>query len=647
MLIVQSHFNIRPIYKYWGHLNSRAFLLVIFFLLSSTSLFASGDALYYFAIGKMAMEQGNFIQADSLFEIAQQLDPGSVEIIKERLVTLSYLQDYQKIIELSKKASWNDVQDEDITEMIAEAYAQIGDLTNARHYFEKAAEISKDNKGKLYFALYEIAMQQGHQRDAKRYLEKSDAYARDDATTLYRIAMVYGEQQEEEKFVSTLKRIINHHPDHVQANLMLGHYYFQKKEYSAALEYLETAKENAPFLPYTSIREIIFSYYFTKQYDKVLIYDEYLAPSQFDTNLAKIFLVSAFFTEQYNEALKYGEKILAEEHKLEPNIRDQTLEIMALAEYRLSNYENAYTLFSEIQDDEFLFRNLTSIADISQHTKKGELLLRITDFLEMKEQDTPSSPLRIITAHFYALNDSLQKADSLLQAIDPKTIDDDNLLNLLAYTYLKVHDDISTAMTLLERRTDVSIPSTLWIGNYYAAEKEYTQAIPYLEEAIRVEPDRIDTYFLLASIYHQMGDIRSEIVLLEKAVARFPDNAELLNWLGYTLVDNDIRLYTGLKLLKKAVAIDSDNLYIWDSLAWAYYKIGDYQRALEAMSLVIENDMQDTSVRYHLGNIYWKLGNINKAKENWELAIKIDNNLEDRKKAEEMLLKVLSHDYSE
>jgi tetratricopeptide (TPR) repeat protein len=615
--------------------------------LSSISLLAVDNALYYFSLGQIAMEQGNFAQADSLFEIAQQLDPVSTEIIKERLVTLYWLEDYQKIIELGKEAVSNGMRDGEIIEMIAESYVQIGDLKNARHYFEEAVKVSEENKGRLYFSLYEVAMKQDDVRTAKKYLEQAEVHARDDATILYQIAMAYGKHQEKEKFVASLKKLISYHPEHVQANLMLGDYYFQEKEFDTALEYLETAKEKAPFLPHISTREMIFSYYLTRQYDKVLMYDQYLTPSQLDIGLAKVFLLSAFFTEQYNVALKYGELILAEENKLEPDIRDQTLEMMAMAEYRLANYENAYTLFSEIQNDGLLFRNLRPISDISQHTKKGEILERITNFLEMKEQDSLSYPLRIVTAHFYALNDSLQKADSLLQELDTEQVDDDNLINLLAYTYLKVREDVSTAETLLERRTDASISPALWLGNYYAAEEEYEKAIPYLREAISVDPDRQSTYLLLASAYHQIGNTREETAVLEKAVARFPENAELLNWLGYTLVENDIRLYTALKLLKQAVALDPDNLYIWDSLAWAYYKIGDYQRALEAMNPVIENDIQDTTVLYHLGNIYWKLGNIEKARENWELAIKIDNNPEDRKKAEEMLLKVLSDNYSE
>jgi tetratricopeptide (TPR) repeat protein len=614
--------------------------------LSSTSLLALGNALYYFSLGQMAIQQGNFAQADSLFEIAQQLDSGSREIIKERLAALYFLQDYQKIIELGKDAISKGMDDEDIIEIVAESYVQIGDLKNAQHFFEKAVKISEENKGRLYFNLYEVAMKQGNIGAAKKYLEKSENYAGADAKILYRIAMVYGEQQEDEKFVSTLKRLLLYQPDHLQANLMLGNYYFREKEYETALEYLESAKENAPFLPVVSTREMIFSYYFTRQYNKVLMYEKDVEPSLFDINLRKIFLLSAFFTDQYNTALKYGEQILAEGDKLEPDIRDQTLEIMALAEYRLSNYENAYILFSQIQNEEFLFHNLTPIATISQHTKKGELLERTANFLEKKEGNILSSPLRVVTAHFYALNDSLQKADSLLQSIDPQTIDDDNLINLLAYTYLKVRNDTATAMMLLEKSMDVSTSPTLWFGNYYATEKEYEKAIPYLEEAIQSEPDRINTYFLLASMYHEIGDIKSEIALLESAIDRFPDNAELLNWLGYTLADNNMRLYTALKLLKKAVSLDSDNLYIWDSLAWAYYKIGDYQRALKAMKPVIDNEMQDTTVRYHLGNIYWKLGNTEKARENWELAIKIDNNSEARRKAEEMLSNILSIDQS-
>ncbi|MCK4339027.1 MAG: hypothetical protein KAW87_03445, partial [Candidatus Cloacimonetes bacterium] len=63
----------------------------------------------------------------------------------------------------------------------------------------------------------------------------------------------------------------------------------------------------------------------------------------------------------------------------------------------------------------------------------------------------------------------------------------------------------------------------------------------------------------------------------------------------------------------------------------------------ESMKLVLEKDVQDTVIRYHIGNIYWKLGQIESAKENWNLAVEIDNNEEAKLQSEEMLRKLKSN----
>ena len=235
-----------------------------------------------------------------------------------------------------------------------------------------------------------------------------------------------------------------------------------------------------------------------------------------------------------------------------------------------------------------------------------------------------------------------KKALKYLSKAEENSGNNFNLIYRIAIEYTRQRDE-KKFIELLEKVIPLKpnfIQANIWVADYYFKNENYTKAIPYIKNVMERDGFNIDSYFMLATIYNKTDSLQKEIDILEKGIKCFPENADLLNWLGYTLADNDIRLDYALTLLKKAISIDSTNVYIWDSVAWAYYKLGENKKALESMKLVLECDIQDTAIRYHLGNIYWKLGKIDSAKENWKMAIEINNEEEAKVMAEEMLKKL-------
>jgi len=62
------------------------------------------------------------------------------------------------------------------------------------------------------------------------------------------------------------------------------------------------------------------------------------------------------------------------------------------------------------------------------------------------------------------------------------------------------------------------------------------------------------------------------IAALKKTLALKPDNADALNYLGYTYAEKGERLDEAIVLIKRALILERDNGYILDSRAWAYYQ---------------------------------------------------------------------------
>ncbi|MCK4357855.1 MAG: tetratricopeptide repeat protein [Candidatus Cloacimonetes bacterium] len=582
--------------------------LILFFLNCNLS---ASNSYYYFTLAEIAMNNGNYAKADSLLQQAQKLDPNSKEILKERLNALYYLGENKKIIKLCKKAIKKNPDNPELYLILVDSYQKLDNI-----------------------------------KKAKKYLNKAEKYAGDDVDIMYRIAIQSAKLNEKEIFFSLLKKILEIQPDFVNANAWLGDYYFQQNDYKKAIEYLQhllNYKESILTTHSTFFRELILSYYYTQNYKKIIELSKSLPLENLGPTVMRILFVSSFKTQNYNATVYYGNIILQKSEKLDQEFKDETNEILAIAEYKLQNYDKAFDCFSKIKNEKILLGNLKIISTISHLINNGDLLNHLMVSYSKGDNDTLFFILQTMTAQFYAEKDSLQYASNILEKIDttklPIKYGDDYILTLLSYTYLKTKDDVSTATELLNKRKDKTPHTHLWIGNFYKNEKQYEKAIYYHKEAIKEDSTNIATYFSLATIYNTQKELENEIIVLENAIQLFPDNAELLNWLGYTLVDNDTRLDYSLILLQKAISLDPDNVYIWDSLAWAYYKFGNYAEALKSMKLVLEKDVQDTVIRYHIGNIYWKLGQIESAKENWNLAIEIDNNEEAKLQSEEMLKK--------
>jgi tetratricopeptide (TPR) repeat protein len=94
----------------------------------------------------------------------------------------------------------------------------------------------------------------------------------------------------------------------------------------------------------------------------------------------------------------------------------------------------------------------------------------------------------------------------------------------------------------------------------------------------------------------------------KKALELYPDQPLVLNYLGYTWVDQGVNLEEAFKMLRKAVDLRPTDGYIVDSLGWANYKLGHYEEATEELEKAIEMKPADPVVNDHLGDAYWRLG---------------------------------------
>ena len=133
---------------------------------------------------------------------------------------------------------------------------------------------------------------------------------------------------------------------------------------------------------------------------------------------------------------------------------------------------------------------------------------------------------------------------------------------------------------------------------------------------------------------------------MRKALELQPEQPHVLNYLGYSWIDQGINLDEGMKMIKRAVDQRPDDGYIVDSLGWAYYRIGNYEDAVKNLERAIDLKPEDPTINDHLGDAYWRVGRTLEAKFQWAHARDLKPEPEELPKIEAKIENGLADDTS-
>lgn len=113
-----------------------------------------------------------------------------------------------------------------------------------------------------------------------------------------------------------------------------------------------------------------------------------------------------------------------------------------------------------------------------------------------------------------------------------------------------------------------------------------------------------------------------------------PDQPQILNYMGYSLLERKEKLDQAMRMILLAAEKAPDSYHIIDSLGWAYYKTGDFQKALQYLERAMELESTDPIVNDHLGDVLWTLGRKMEAKFQWKKSLSFNPEPIDQKNTE-------------
>ena len=215
-------------------------------------------------------------------------------------------------------------------------------------------------------------------------------------------------------------------------------------------------------------------------------------------------------------------------------------------------------------------------------------------------------------------------------------------------------DAIAHLEKLMKERPD-DVEVVMALGNVQRSRKKFAEAAETYTKAINLigQPERGHwiLYFYRGTSYERSKQWDKAEPDLKKALELVPDGlpagkAQVMNYLAYSWVDQNINIEEAFKMLTQAVELAPRDGMIIDSLGWAYYRMGRYEDAVRELEKAVELKPGDSTINDHLGDAYWKVGRKLEAKFQWDHAKvsdpeheelvkilkKIDNGLEEEPK---------------
>jgi tetratricopeptide (TPR) repeat protein len=234
---------------------------------------------------------------------------------------------------------------------------------------------------------------------------------------------------------------------------------------------------------------------------------------------------------------------------------------------------------------------LLSLADLYESVKKPQMAIKVY------ERVPAGSPLK--------RNAQIQQATDL-DAADRS----DEAIKILKDVVAQDPKDLEAIMAL---------------GNIERGRKKFADCSETYTKGIDVtaanqdKPNWVYFYFRGICLERSKQWAKAEVDM-RKALELQPEQPHVLNYLGYSWIDQGINLDDAMKMIKRAVDQRPDDGYIVDSLGWAYYRIGNYDDAVKQLERAIDLKPEDPTINDHLGDAYWRVGRKLEAKFQWQHA---------------------------
>jgi tetratricopeptide (TPR) repeat protein len=506
---------------------------------------------------KLAIEQ---------YEQIVKLQPDSMDdhLLLGRLYRLN--NDLQKAESEFKTAVKLDPQSEEAVTTLAYLYNELGDTARATQVLSSVPNTQRS--AKLYSALGYTYEQQKEYKNAIESYRHAIELDRDNLDAIRGLAQNLLSDGQSDAALEQYKVIADANPEDAQTYVRIAEIYRKQGKFDLALENLKKAGS--------------------------MVQDSFEVPY----NIAAIYQAQGRYEEAIpimRELLKKSEKAEGKYTNGEKSNRAVFLERLGTIYRDQGNYQASIEPFREIValgGDENIERGYQQIIDTWREAKEWQ---KATAAAQEAVQKLPNSrDLKMVLA---AQQADMGDADKALKDVRAMLKGNGSAEDRQVYITL------AQMCTRLRRFTEAE------------------QALDKAEQLSSKPDDKEYVWFLRGSTFERDKHYPEAEAQFKKVLASDPDHASALNYLGYMLADQNMKLEEAVGYIKHAVDLDPSNGAYLDSLGWAYFRLGKYEQAEDNLLKASQKINTDPTVHDHLGDLYQKTGRLKLAATNWERAL--------------------------
>jgi len=471
-----------------------------------------------------------------------------------------------------------------------------GDLEGALVPLNRALE-QDPNAPYLHTALAQLYLQLGRNEEALAECQKAVKLDPNSASTQLMAANILVSLQRVKEAVPHLQKVIELDPTKEEVYLHLAVYYLKNFEYEQAVNTLKSLVKAVPDSP-------LGYYYLAKCYDQMKLPKEALS--------------------YYKKAVEIKPDF--EQALIEMGISQETQGLTddAIQTYRtlLQTNPGNVNVVQHLAQLYIQQRKLKEALDLLQESggtsvensrKIGLLLLElerydeaVSTFEDILKQEPEAHQVRFYLATAYEEKEDTESAIEEFSKIPSDSSYYSDALGHLAYLY-KEEGAPDKGVKLLKdeiARNPAKVEPYLHLAGLYESMERYQAGVDVLtsmDKTLAADP-RVN--FRLGVLYDKMGKKDLSVAMMRKVIAASPDDAQALNYLGYTFAEMGTNLDEALGYLKKAVTLRPDDGFILDSLGWVYFKMKRYDEAIYQLEQAAQLSDDDTTVMGHLADAY-------------------------------------------
>ena len=234
-------------------------------------------------------------------------------------------------------------------------------------------------------------------------------------------------------------------------------------------------------------------------------------------------------------------------------------------------------------------------------------------------------PAKLMLANALAAQGLNQQASALAQTIMPTS------LYWPQAVKQRVANLAPAEATILAQKAALDWPKSVDLALLAAQTEELTGDLPsalaryrsIVENAATggVSPrQRAHYHLLLASALDKAGNWNDARVQLDLALVLDPNNAQILNYLGYSLLERNQDVARASAMVRKAFEFAPGSTAIMDSVGWAHFQTGEFAQAVTLLEKAAKASGNDLAINEHLGDAYWRSGRMRDARYAWRVA---------------------------